>query len=280
VADAVELNRRMQPGAAVCIIGGGFIGLELAATAIGRGCSVTVLEMAPRMLGRAVPADISAVITARHELAGVALHTSVSLERIEERDGRHEVVTAGHGTVSCDLGLAGVGAIPNTELAAAAGLAIDNGIKVDEHLRTSDPDIFAAGDCASFPHPLFDRRIRLESWRNAIDQSKLAAQNMLGSDTPHTTVPWFWSDHFDLGLQITGLPGAGDVEVTRLRPDGARLLFQLSTDGRLLSAAGVGTGTAVAKDIRVAEMMINAGTHPDPAQLADPSVPLKKLLRA
>jgi 3-phenylpropionate/trans-cinnamate dioxygenase ferredoxin reductase subunit len=179
-----------------------------------------------------------------------------------------------------DTVVAGVGAVPETGLAEKAGLAIDNGVRVDDRLTTSDPDIFAAGDCCSFPHPLYGgHRIRLEAWRNAQDQGRAVARNMLGDERPFAAVPWFWSDQFDLTLQIAGLPDAAAQEVVRDRPDGVTIRFGLGDDGRLLSAAAIGTGNAVAKDIRLAEMLIARRAVPDSATLADPAVPLKSLLR-
>jgi 3-phenylpropionate/trans-cinnamate dioxygenase ferredoxin reductase subunit len=181
--------------------------------------------------------------------------------------------------IRADLVVVGIGALPNTELAVAAGLAIDNGIAVDATLATSDPDIFAAGDCCSFPQPLYDdRRVRLESWRSAQEQGTLAARNMLGSAEPVSGVPWFWSDQHDLSLQIAGLAEGAVTHVHRALKDGAFVLFHLGPDGRLLAASGIGAGNAVAKDIRLAEMLIARRAHPDPAALADPVVNLKRLL--
>jgi 3-phenylpropionate/trans-cinnamate dioxygenase ferredoxin reductase component len=158
---------------------------------------------------------------------------------------------------------------------------VDNGVRVDSRLRTSDPDIFAAGDCCSFPHPLYgDRRIRLEAWRNAHEQADTAARNLLGADEPYQAVPWFWSDQYDLTLQITGLLEAATNEAVRTRPDGVEIRFGLGTDGRLVSAAAIGPENTVAKDIRLAEMLIAAQAAPAAAALTNPAMPLKTLLRA
>jgi 3-phenylpropionate/trans-cinnamate dioxygenase ferredoxin reductase subunit len=185
-----------------------------------------------------------------------------------------------HATeVAADLVVVGIGASPATELAAACGLALENGVAVDATLVSSDPDIFAAGDCCAFEHPLYDgRRVRLESWRSAQEQGGLAARNMLGQDETLTAVPWFWSDQYDLTLQIAGLAEGAVTEVRRDLRDGAFVLFHLAPDGRLLSASGIGIGNVVAKDIRLAEMIIARRAHPDPAALADPATNLKKLL--
>ncbi len=280
-ADSTRLRAILQPGARVGVVGAGFIGLEVAASARRRGCAVTVLEMAPRVMGRAVPAEVAAVVAARHVAAGVDLRCGVRIERIAECNGAKVIVLADDEPVECDVVVAGVGATPNTELAVAAGLEVDNGISVDECLRTPDPLVFAAGDCCSFPHSIYGaRRIRLESWRNAQDQGAHVARSVLGDDAAFTTIPWFWSDQYELGLQIAGLPDAAAAEVVRFRADGIAIRFGLDGDGRLVAASGVAVGAAVAKDIRLAEMLIAKRATPTPAQLADPTVSLKSLLKA
>jgi 3-phenylpropionate/trans-cinnamate dioxygenase ferredoxin reductase subunit len=183
--------------------------------------------------------------------------------------------------VEADLVLVGIGAVPNISLAAEAVLAIDNGIAVDRHLATSDADIFAAGDCCSFPLKIYGgRRVRLESWRNAQDQGSLAACNMLGANEAISTAPWFWSDQYELGLQIAGLSDEGASIVRRDLGNGASILFHISADGRLVAASGIGVGNAVAKDIRLAEMLIAKQARPMQASLADADVKLKSLLAA
>lgn len=279
--DAVELHNRLVPGTHLCVVGGGFIGLELAAMARQAGCQVTVLEAGPRMLARAVPVGAADALVARHRAAGVKTVTGVTVTSIESVEaGRFAVVTSDHGTVTCDLVLAGVGASPNVALAQDAGLAVDDGILVDDHLATSDRDVYAAGDCTRFPHPdRSGRTVRLEAWRNAIDQAEVAARNLLGHAEEYVPVPWFWSDQYDLGLQITGLPGGGRTEVARHYDDDRTIWFELDPGRAVLRASGIGPGTSVAKDIRVAQMMIAAGHPVDAADLADPRVPLKKILQ-
>jgi 3-phenylpropionate/trans-cinnamate dioxygenase ferredoxin reductase subunit len=146
-------------------------------------------------------------------------------------------------------------------------------------LTTSDPDVFAAGDCCSFPHSLYGgRRIRLEAWRNAQDQAAVAAHNMLGGDRVYDAVPWFWSDQYDLSLQVAGLPSEAAREVVRHRTDGVDIRYGVDAAGRLVSAAAVGPGNAVAKDVRLAEMGIERRIVADPVALSDPSVNFKLLL--
>lgn len=273
--DAARIRAALGPGRQLVVIGGGFIGLELAASARQLAAEVAVIEAMPRLLSRGVPAEVAQMLEARHRAQGVRLHfgarfAAIAAAGVELADG---------SLVPADLVVVGIGALPNTELAAAAGLAIDNGIAVDATLATSDPTIFAAGDCCSFPQPLYDgRRVRLESWRSAQEQGTLAARNMLGAAESITAVPWFWSDQYELSLQIAGLADGTASHVRRELKDGAFVLFHLDADGRLLAASGIGTGNAVAKDIRLAEMLIARRAHPNPADLADPAVNLKRLL--
>jgi 3-phenylpropionate/trans-cinnamate dioxygenase ferredoxin reductase subunit len=279
-ADALALRQRLHPGARIAVVGGGFLGLELAASAVARGCLVTVIEATPHLMGRVVPAPIATIVAARHRHAGVGLRCATTVTELERQDNTLRLTLSDGDTITCDTVVAGVGAVPDTTLADKAGLAIDNGIRVDSRLITDDPDILAAGDCSCFPHPLYgDRRIRLEAWRNAEDQGAAAARTVLGADEPFTAVPWFWSDQYELTLQITGLPHAATTEVVRHRRDRVDIRFGLGPDGRLLTASAIGPGNSVAKDIRLAEKLIARRATPDPAALADPSVNLKTQYR-
>ena len=279
--DALAIRRHLQPGQRVAIIGGGFIGLELAASAVRRGAEVTVIEAQPRVLMRGVPEEIAEVVAERHRAEGAKILCGVSIASISG-DADEVRITLGDGTTAtADLAVIGIGAAPVTSLAEEAGLAIENGIAVDRFLRTSDHDIFAAGDCCSFPLEIYGgRRVRLESWRNAQDQGTLAAKNLLGAEEPVSAVPWFWSDQHDLTLQIAGLAEGADRQVRRELGGGAFILFHLAPDGRLLAASGIGPGNAVARDVRLAEMLIARRARPDPADLASPDVKLKALLAA
>jgi 3-phenylpropionate/trans-cinnamate dioxygenase ferredoxin reductase component len=279
-SDARRLRAVLRPGAHVVVIGGGFIGLEVAASARCLGCRVTVLEFAPRLMGRAVPEIVAAAVAGRHQEAGVIVHCETEVIRLERNaDNTCTVVTKGGTMFVADVVVAGVGAVANTTLAATGGLEINNGIVVDSQLRTSKPDVYAAGDCCSFPNSLYGNTpMRLESWRNAIEQGTLAAENLLGADKGFEAVPWFWSDQYELGLQVAGLPTMADHEVVRVREDGTSIVFGLDTDGRVLSAAGVAPGTKIAKDIRIAEMLIANRAKPSIEDLADPNCNLKSLL--
>ena len=279
--DALRIRRALKVGSHVAILGGGFIGLEIAASACRRGVSVTVIEALPRILTRGVPEAIANVVDARHRREGVTLTCGKAVLALRETASGIEIALAGGSTVAADLLIIGIGAVPVTDLAQQAGLAIENGIAVDAQLRTSDPDIHAAGDCCSFPLAIYGgRRVRLECWRNAQDQGGLAARNMLGAGESASAVPWFWSDQYDLTLQIAGLPDESVRVVRRDLSEDAFILFHLADDGRLVAASGVARSNAVAKDIRLAEMLIAKGARPDPTALAQPQVKLKSLLAA
>jgi 3-phenylpropionate/trans-cinnamate dioxygenase ferredoxin reductase component len=277
--DSVVLRGHFMAGRKVAIVGGGFIGLELASSACALGCEVVVIEAAARILMRGVPAAIAEIVAARHGVAGVRLITGAAIAGIRRSGEGHVIALSDGREIEAHCVVAGIGAAPDVALAQAAGLSIDNGIAVDGRLRTSDPHIFAAGDCASFPHPLYNgRRIRLEAWRNAFDQGAFAAKSMLGADEPYQAVPWFWSDQHDLNLQIAGLVDEGRETVVRDLGDGALLLFHLAEDGRLAAASGVGPLGKIAREVRLAEMLIGKRAHPDRRALASPDVKLKSLL--
>ncbi len=274
--DAEAILARLSPGSRLAIVGGGFIGLELAATARGLGAEVTVVEAADRLMARIVPSDIALAAETRHREAGVELLLDAKVDRV----GDGELHLTDGRAVQADVLVAGVGSVPETALAEAAGLAVDpniGGIVVDHCFRTEDPAIFAAGDCCNFPWG--GGRVRLESWRAAQDQANHVANAIMGRDDAYARVPWFWSDQHDQTLQVAGLPDPFVQCIRRDIGDGAFILFQLDADGGILSASGIGTGNAVARDIRAAEKMIEAGIKPDPAALADPNSNLKRLLR-
>jgi 3-phenylpropionate/trans-cinnamate dioxygenase ferredoxin reductase component len=280
-ADAVALRERLAPGTRVGVIGGGFIGLELASSAVALGCTVTVVELGPRLMGRAVPASIAAVMAQRHIAAGIDVRCGTAVTGLAEAASGVTIKLAEGGSVEVDVVLAGVGSEPETALAAAAGIEVSDGIVVDSRFATSAPEVFAAGDCCRYPHPLYDGKLlRLESWRVALEHGAAAARAMLGGAGGYAGVPWFWSDQHDLSLQVTGLTSAADHEVVRLRSDGVEIWFGLDASGRLVAAAAAGPGNAVAKDIKLAEMLIARRANPEAAVLADPGVALKSILRS
>lgn len=275
-ADGDHLRHRLRQSKSAAIIGGGFIGLEVASSARKLGLDVTLVEAQPRILMRGVPEEIARVVHARHVEAGVAMQVGTALKAVET-DG---VRLADDRKVEAEIVVAGIGAAPEVSLAQAAGLAIENGIACDATLQTSDPDIYASGDCCSFPHGLFGgKRMRLEAWRNATDQANVATENMLGGSKPYMAVPWFWSDQYDLSLQIAGNPADGPEIVKRQTGEQSFVMFHRDHEGRLVGASGIGPGNSIARDVKLAEMLIGKRAAPTAEQLADPSVQLKALLK-
>ena len=277
ISDAITIRNSFSAGRDIAIIGGGFIGLELAASAARRGCHVTVIEAQPRILMRGVPEEISTIIMAKHEAAGNAILTGTGISHIDASN----VALSDGRKIAADIVIAGIGASPRIGLAEQAGLALDNGIACDSGMQTSDPHIFAVGDCCSFPHPVFgNARLRLEAWRNASDQAVIAVENMLGGTRVYEAVPWFWSDQFDLTLQIAGMPGLGTSVIRRPLKDGAFILCHLDAVGRLVGASGIGQGNIIARDVRLLEMLIGKRAKPDTAILSDGGSQLKALLKS
>ncbi len=272
-ADATAIFSRAAAGRSAAIIGGGLIGMELAAVLRGKGMAVTVIEAAAKPLGRAVPPRFAASLHDRHVEEGVRFHLGQGVAEIMP----DAVVLADGTRMPADIVVSAIGVAPDTALADAAGLAIGNGILTDAFLRASDPHIHAAGDCAAIAQP-GGGYVRFESWRNARHQAETAARNMAGASEAFAATPWFWSDQYDLGLQVAGLPQPEHECVARPLADGA-LEFYLD-GGRLVAAAGLGIGTSLAREIKLAEMLIAAGVHPEPAILADPAVNLKALLKS
>ncbi|MFP5478924.1 MAG: NAD(P)/FAD-dependent oxidoreductase [Alphaproteobacteria bacterium] len=213
LADVDAMRAEFQPGRRVIIVGGGYIGLEAAAVAARLGLHVTVLEMAPRILQRVAAPETSDHIRALHQSHGVTVMEGTALDRLQGDDRVTGAILQDGRILQADFVIVGVGITPNTHLAEQAGLAIDNGIATDTLGRTSDPSIWAAGDCASFPHA--GGRLRLEAVGNAIDMAEAVAANMLGANQPYHAKPWFWSDQYDLKLQIAGLNTGYDRIVTR-----------------------------------------------------------------
>ncbi|MEX5629542.1 NAD(P)/FAD-dependent oxidoreductase [Pseudomonas marginalis] len=269
--EALALKSALRPGARLVIVGGGFIGLEVAATARGLGCEVTVLEAGPRLAGRVLAPVISEALLQVHRQQGVDVRLNVALESIHA-----EAVQLVDGQLlPCDLVVVGIGMQPNIELAVAAGLEVGQGIRVDAHLRTSAPDIYAAGDVCEFR--LGGEYQRQETWRNAEAQGRHAALNMLGREEPFEALPGFWSDQYDWGLQTVGV--ITPLTVSRALPGAGLLLFYLDADQHLQGACGWGPGNSVAKDIKLCERLISARIALNAASLADPDVSLKHLLR-
>jgi 3-phenylpropionate/trans-cinnamate dioxygenase ferredoxin reductase subunit len=276
--DAERLTTLLTPAKHIALIGGGFIGLEVAASAVAAGCKVTVIEAGERLLMRSVPRQIANRIELRHRAAGVAFRLGAQVAEITGQCSATGIRLADGEEIACDVVVVGIGAIPRTALAESAGLAVNDGVVVDDRLATIDPFIYAAGDVCCFPQPLLGKHIRLECWKGAEDQGRAAAKNMLGQDYRYADVPWFWSDQYELSIQMTGLPSAGSDIVVRELPQ-ALLLFHLMRDGTLVGASGIGSAT-IGRDIRIAQMLIERKAKLACEQLSNPFFKLKALLSA
>jgi 3-phenylpropionate/trans-cinnamate dioxygenase ferredoxin reductase component len=274
LADVDAMAPHVVEGRRALIVGGGYIGLEAAAVAAKRGLQVTLVEMAPRILQRVAAPETSDYFRALHQAHGVTIREGVGLDRLLG-EGRVTGARLGDGTeLAADLVIVGVGITPATALAEAAGLEIENGIKVDARGQTSDPAIWAAGDCASFPYR--GARIRLESVPNAIDQAECVAGNIMGAACDYVAKPWFWSDQYDVKLQIAGLNAGYDRTVLRPGEKPGSQSVWYFRGGDLLAVDAMNDPRAY----MIGKRLIEAGQSPLPKAVADPETPLKSLMPA
>jgi len=274
-ADADRLKGALRPGQRIAIVGGGYIGLEAAASARALGAEVFVMERETRLLARVASPPLSAFFEAAHRAQGVAIHLGAQVIGLEGQGGHVAGVRLSDGTVlPCDAALIGVGAIPNEEIAAAAGLACATGVVVDDQARTSDPDIFAIGDLTNRSLPFYDRRVRLESVPNALEQARHAAAAITGRPAPAAEVPWFWSDQYDIRLQIVGMPF--DVAKLVVRGDpasGSFAVFHLDSANRIQCVEAINTPA----EFMAGRQLILKRKPVDAAALADLSCTMKDL---
>ena len=271
LADVDAMRPAFERGGHVLIIGGGYIGLEAAAVAAKRGLKVTLVEMADRILQRVACAETSDYFRALHQSHGVTLLEGVGLSSLTGTDHVTGAILSNGATLDIDFALVGVGIQPNTQLADAAGLTLNNGIETNALGQTSQSKIWAAGDCASFPYQ--GERIRLESVPNAIDQAEVVAANMLGAQKAYHATPWFWSDQYDVKLQIAGLNQGFENVVTRIGEAGRSHWYYKA--GQVLAVDAMNDPRAY----MVAKRLIEAGMTADSALVADPGSNLKALLR-
>ena len=274
LADADAMEPEFQAGRRVLIVGGGYIGLEAAAVAARKGLKVTLVEMADRILQRVAAPETSDFIRTAHRAEGVVIREGVGLAQLNGTDKVSSATLTDGTELPVDFVIVGVGIRPDTELADAAGLTLENGIKTDTFGRTSDPSIWAAGDCASFPHN--GGRIRLESVGNAIDQAELVAENILGAEMSYDAKPWFWSDQFDIKLQIAGLNSGYDHVVTRHGDHSHSTSFWYFLGDKLLAVDAISDPRAY----MVGKRLIEGGKSPAISAIQNPKTDLKSLLKA
>jgi 3-phenylpropionate/trans-cinnamate dioxygenase ferredoxin reductase subunit len=276
IDDVDRIRGEFRSGASLAIIGAGYIGLEVAAVAISQGLKVTVVEMADQVMARVEAPPVSEFMSRVHREAGVEIRCNTGLKAFTGETRLKGVVGSDGREIPADLAIIGIGVHPNVELAQAAGIVCDNGIMVDEYCRTSDPDVLAVGDCTNHPNPLLGRRLRLESVHNALEQAKTAASTILGGLEPYAQVPWFWSDQYDLKLQIVGISSRSEQAVIRGAPESRSFAVFFLGDGRLTATYAINSP----REFMLSKKLIALGARPDPALLRDTSVPFKEIAEA
>jgi len=274
-----SIAENLKPGANVVVIGGGFIGLETAASAVANGCAVTIVESADRLLGRVFPESISSDIAGIHENRGVEIILNDSVEIFDGDDSVKAVCLGSGKRVPADVVIVGIGIIPETKLAETAGLEIDDGIKANQFCQTSDPAIYVIGDSARGFNQHYQRWMRLESWQNAEQQAEIAASHISGFSDGWRSVPWFWSDQYQYNIQIAGtFQDTEEVVVRGGLMQGKVIYFGLNT-GRVTGAVAIGEGTSATRDLRVSQMLIDQEVKVLKGDLIDPAIKLKSLLQ-
>jgi len=274
IADVDGIRSQLHKGTRLAIVGAGYIGLEVAAVAATLGADVTVIEMEDRVMSRVVSPQISEFYQNEHARHGVQLRLSAAISGFRGDAGVVAVELSDGSEVAAELVVIGIGVVPNAELASDAGLAVDNGIVVDSRCRTSAPDVFAVGDCTQHPNDILGFRVRLESVHNALEQAKTAASNICGEATCYAQVPWFWSDQYDLKLQIAGLSQGYDQALIRGAPNDRSFSCLYLRDGRLIAIDAVNSP----KDFMQSKALIAAHAVIAPELLVDSTTELKNML--
>ena len=273
IADVDAIRADVASRKRLVIVGAGYIGLEVAAVCRQQGLDVTVIEMEDRVMSRVVSANVADFYQLEHTNQGVKLLLSTTVTAFEGKRRVKAVITDNERKIAADFVVVGVGIVPNTELAEAAGLDVDDGIIVDDQCQTADPDIYAIGDCTSHPNSIFGQRLRLESVHNALEQAKTAASNICGVETHYSQVPWFWSDQYDLKLQIAGLSKGYDQVVLRGDPSSRSFSCLYLKEGALIAVDAINAP----REFMQSKALIADRTRVDPEQLADAAVALKDL---
>ena len=274
IADVDGIREDFQSGRRLVVVGAGYIGLEVAAVAQQAGLDVTVIEMANRVMSRVVSPEISDFYQIEHTNQGVRFRLSTGVSAFTGKKRVKSVTTSEGEEIPADLVVIGVGILPNTELATEAGLDVDNGIVVDDHCQTGDPDVYAVGDCTSHPNAIYGRRLRLESVHNAVEQAKTAAANICGQDTSYSQVPWFWSDQYDLKLQIAGLSEGYDSVAIRGNPVERSFSCLYMKENRLIAVDAINAP----RDFVQSKQLIADRVEIYPDSLDDATVALKDLV--
>lgn len=276
VDDVERIRSDFRPGASLVIVGAGYIGLEVAAVAIAKGLKVTVIELANQVMGRIEAPPVAEFMARVHRAAGVDIRCNLGLKAFTGKTRLAGVIGSDDREIPADLALVGIGVLPRVEIAEAAGIVCDDGIMVDEYCRSSDLDVLAVGDCTNHPNPLLGRRLRLESVHNAVEQGKTAAATILGGLEPYAQVPWFWSDQYDLKLQIVGISSRSEQAIIRGDPESRSFAVFFLDGGRLTAAYAINSP----REFMLSKKLIAQGAKPDPELLRNTSVPFKEIAEA
>jgi 3-phenylpropionate/trans-cinnamate dioxygenase ferredoxin reductase subunit len=274
LAEAIFIKKRIEESQRIVVVGGGFIGLELAAVASALGKSVTVIEALPRVMARVVAPIISEFFRELHTSRNVKILCGTTVKEIRGANGYVNEVVVSDGSVhSADLVLVGIGVVPNIELARDASLAISNGIAVNEYLETEDKNIFAIGDCAEYPNSFAGGRVRLESVQNAADQAQCVAKTIAGHRTKYNSLPWFWTDQYEIKLQMAGISAGHDRVVTRGNAEARKLSVFYFRNGKLIAVDSINRPV----DHMIGRKLIASGAKLTPEECTDESVDLKRI---
>jgi 3-phenylpropionate/trans-cinnamate dioxygenase ferredoxin reductase component len=274
LAEAIFIKKRIEESQRIVVVGGGFIGLELAAVANALGKSVTVIEALPRVMARVVAPIISEFFRELHTSRNVKILCGATVTEIRGVNGHVNEVVISDGSIhAADLVLVGIGVVPNIELARDSGLAASNGIAVNEHLETEDKNIFAIGDCAEYPNAFAGGRVRLESVQNAADQAQCVAMTISGRRTKYNSLPWFWTDQYEIKLQMAGISAGHDRVVTRGNAEARKLSVFYFRNGKLIAVDSINRPV----DHMIGRKLIASGAKLTPEECADESVDLKRI---
>lgn len=279
INESTKIKNKFNSSENILIIGGGFIGLEIASSAKQLGKNVNVVELADNLMGRIVPKEISTIVRKKHEENGVDIHLRTNITSIKKNTDNYTIQLSNNASVICNMIIVGIGAIPNVEIFDNTALKIDNGIITNQYNKTSIENVFAAGDVSNFYHPLYEENIRLESWKHAQNHGVSAGKNIVGQKTEYSEVPWMWSDQYNLNLQLTGRCDEYDSLVKRGKDENDGIIYFFMKNNQVFGACGVGIGGKIAKDIRIAGILSDKKIKVAESDLSDSSMKLNKLLK-
>lgn len=271
-----SLKEKMNKAKNITIIGGGFIGLEIASSAVQKGKNITVLERAEQLMGRVIPLKIANLIQEKHESMGTKINLNVEIKNIEQKNDAF-TIHYNNETLLSDLIIIGVGSKPNTEIFQNTSLKIDNGILTDEFSATSIEDVFAAGDVSNFYHPFYQDHMRLESYKHAQNHGINAGKNLIGVKTSYSEIPWMWSDQFNLNLQLTGICNDYETSVQRGSTLEDGIIYFFLKNRKIMGACGLGVGGKVGRDIRLAGKLSEKKIKVTKELLSDKNIKLNKI---